>query len=207
MKSALTLRREPSQERSRKTFERILESAIELLEEQGWDGFNTNALAAHAGLGIQALYRYFPNKRAVMTVLAERMAREWDGWFVDIDDALEQGRSWTEIWSSSIDTFIDGLRSMPGGLAIRQAMTASAALREIDQRDNERLAERLGEVLLRQKPGLRPKEAHAAARTLIESATAVLDVALLSEPAAAKRLVSEVKRMQLAYLSECFGLR
>ncbi|MDP3489668.1 MAG: TetR/AcrR family transcriptional regulator [Phenylobacterium sp.] len=50
----------------------ILEAAAQLLERDGQEGFNTNAVAERAGVSIGALYRYFPNKRALMHALAER---------------------------------------------------------------------------------------------------------------------------------------
>ena len=60
------LRNVPTQARSRETFEKILATAVELLDELGWDGFNTNLLAERAGVRVSAVYRYFPNKEAVL---------------------------------------------------------------------------------------------------------------------------------------------
>lgn len=50
----------------------ILEAAAQLLERDGLDGFTTNAVAERAGVSIGAVYRYFPNKRALTHALAER---------------------------------------------------------------------------------------------------------------------------------------
>lgn len=197
---SLTLRREPRQARSRATFETILQAAAELLDCEGWEGFNTNLLAERAGLGLQALYRYFPNKLTVVVTLAERMVAEWETWFKSFDDALAQGGSLESIWSDYIDTFVEGIRELPGGLAVRRAMYAAPELREIDQKDNARFAERLGAALNRCDPQLELEQARSIAAVLIESAVPVIDLALMSSPTDAERLLTELKSMQIRYL-------
>lgn len=200
--STLKLRREPRQARSRATFESILRVAAELLEQDGWEGFNTNLLAERAGLGPQALYRYFPNKIAVVATIAERMVEEWDTWFKSIDEALGEGDSIEQVWGDYIDDFVVGIRSLPGGLAVRRAMSATPELREIDQLDNTRLADRLGAALTRCDSNLPLEDACAVARMLIESAVPVIDLALMSAPTESERLLRELKDMQITYLTK-----
>lgn len=48
----------------------ILEAAAQLLEGVGESGFNTNAVAKRAGVSIGTLYRYFPDKQAIIIALA-----------------------------------------------------------------------------------------------------------------------------------------
>jgi AcrR family transcriptional regulator len=71
-KSPSGLRSLPRQDRSRFSVEAILEAATQILELHGEAGFNTNAVAARAGVSIGALYRYFPDKRAILLALAQR---------------------------------------------------------------------------------------------------------------------------------------
>ncbi|MBX3481302.1 MAG: TetR/AcrR family transcriptional regulator [Caulobacter sp.] len=65
-------RARPRQDRSRASVEAILEAAAQVLEASGEAGFNTNAVARRAGVSIGALYRYFPDKRAILVALARR---------------------------------------------------------------------------------------------------------------------------------------
>ena len=65
-------RKIPTQSRSRATVEVVLEAATQLLEALGERGFNTNAVAERAGVSIGTLYRYFPDKRSILTALARR---------------------------------------------------------------------------------------------------------------------------------------
>src|SRR5208337_3897634 len=95
----LAPRRQPVQERAHKTVDLILDTAASLLAEAGIEAFNTNLLAQRAGLRIRTIYRYFPNKLAVMTALAERMAAEWDGWFDGFRALSDPRADWRVAWA------------------------------------------------------------------------------------------------------------
>lgn len=66
------MRKIPRQSRARDTVDVVLEAAAQLLEASGEAGFNTNAVAERAGVSIGALYRYFPDKQAILRALALR---------------------------------------------------------------------------------------------------------------------------------------
>jgi AcrR family transcriptional regulator len=68
-KSIKSIVRAPQQDRSRQTVEAILESAIQILEEDGLDGFKVSALAERSGYSVGTLYQYFENIDAVMLAL------------------------------------------------------------------------------------------------------------------------------------------
>ena len=72
MSGAENRRKIPAQPRARATVQVVLEAATQLLEAVGERGFNTNAVAERAGVSIGTLYRYFPDKRSILTALARR---------------------------------------------------------------------------------------------------------------------------------------
>lgn len=72
MKSVEKVRKSPTQNRSRDSVGCILEAAAQILETDGETGFTTNAVAERAGVSIGTLYRYFPDKGAILLTLAER---------------------------------------------------------------------------------------------------------------------------------------
>lgn len=201
--TSITLRSVPTQARSRETFERILEAAVELLEEEGWDGFNTNLLAQKADCRVSAVYRYFSNKETVIATLARRAIDEWDTWFENFDAEMEATGDLAQVWSKHVDKFYNSIHQLPGGLAIRRAMKASPLLAEIDQADTDVLIQKLADTLRTNFPQLKPRRCEAIAQVLLESAVAVLDKALESTPAKAKILLEELKTMQQEYLKLC----
>ena len=70
--SPLKLRKAPRQSRSAETVAAIIEAAAQLLETEGFEGFNTNAVARRAGVSIGSLYQYFPSKDALTLALIRR---------------------------------------------------------------------------------------------------------------------------------------
>jgi AcrR family transcriptional regulator len=71
-RSTLEPRKYAVQPRSADTVAAILEAAARVLERHGFAGYNTNAVAALAGVSIGSLYQYFPNKDALVAALVER---------------------------------------------------------------------------------------------------------------------------------------
>jgi len=68
----LEARKTPTQSRSAETVNVILEAAARILEETGFEGYTTNAVAERAGVSIGSLYQYFPGKDALTVALIER---------------------------------------------------------------------------------------------------------------------------------------
>jgi AcrR family transcriptional regulator len=66
-------KQDPVQRRSVQTFELILRATAELLSEVGIEGLSTSLICKRAGLTPPALYRYFPNKFAVVKELGARL--------------------------------------------------------------------------------------------------------------------------------------
>lgn len=66
-------RKRPSQERSRATFDALVEACTRLLPKLGYAGTTTNHIAARAGVSIASLYEWFPGKDAIVAQVAERL--------------------------------------------------------------------------------------------------------------------------------------
>lgn len=69
-------RKRPCQQRSRDTVRAILDASADLLEAEGIEGYNTNAIAAGAGVSIGSVYQYFPGKDAITLALLDRETAE-----------------------------------------------------------------------------------------------------------------------------------
>ncbi len=62
-------RKRPRQARAAATFDAILEAAARILEKDGFDAVNTNAVAELAGVSVGSLYQYFPTKESILAEL------------------------------------------------------------------------------------------------------------------------------------------
>jgi AcrR family transcriptional regulator len=68
----LTPYRRPSQARGEAKFERLLDAAHSLIEEQGVEEFSLADVAKRAGVATGSAYHFFPNLEAIFIALVER---------------------------------------------------------------------------------------------------------------------------------------
>lgn len=73
-----TTRRVPTQERSRRRVERILDAAASLVVERGVEALTTRDIAEAAGVPVASLYQYFADKDDVLVALVARDMAEMD---------------------------------------------------------------------------------------------------------------------------------
>lgn len=76
-------RRDPQQERSRETVDRILAAADHEIGERGLAAASTTRIAARAGVSVGALYRFFHDKAAIADALAARYLEAVEPAYVD----------------------------------------------------------------------------------------------------------------------------
>src|SRR5258708_7556864 len=79
----------PKQDRSQDLVDAILIAARRLLQSSGVAQLTTNHIATSAGVSIGSLYRYFPNKEAIVVALIEK---EISGHLAALRAALEKAR-------------------------------------------------------------------------------------------------------------------
>src|SRR5512143_1597855 len=70
------------QQRSEETRGRIMEAAIKLFSERGFDASSVDDICAEAGVSKGAFYHHFESKQALFLALL-------DGWLRTIDSAIE----------------------------------------------------------------------------------------------------------------------
>jgi AcrR family transcriptional regulator len=65
--------RPPKQRRSRESYERVLDAAHVLLEENGFDGFTVQEVALRSGVSVGALYERFGSKETLLRCVHGRL--------------------------------------------------------------------------------------------------------------------------------------
>lgn len=196
---ALKPRSTPQQARSRATVERILQVTAELLEEVGVEAFNTNLLAGRAGLGTRAIYRYFPNKLAILVAMAESFGAAERDWIGDLRRIGSSG-DWRGAVAAAIDGYFDAASRQRGYVALRAAARATPEFAELDRIANQALEEDLAEGLASLGVSIGAAHMSALCRTIMESSNRVLDIALTAPAAEARLLVAELKLMIVSLL-------
>lgn len=200
----LTPRAAPKQARSRATFDHILKVGATLLEEVGLEGFNTNLLAERAGISPRAIYRYFPNKFAVMLALTEQQSvleREWIG---DLK-TLNRFDDWAEAVGAAVDGYYQAARRRTGYTALRIASQAVPQLREFGAVAIERLEADLETGLKSLGLDLPEVRLRVIAKIMIETSNRILDLAIETGGEEGDVMVEELKLMITTLLAEHLG--
>ena len=72
-----SVRTEPTQRRSTQRLDALLDAAAEIVDETGFERLTTQMVAERAGASIGTVYRYFPDRVAVLHALRERSVRRF----------------------------------------------------------------------------------------------------------------------------------
>ena len=111
--SAAALRVEPLQERSVARIDALLDAAATVVDEVGFDRLTTAQVAEESGASIGTVYRYFPDRIALLVALRDRAVRRYRA---AASDEIE--RTAPATWQGAIEqltqTFENMFRTEPG---------------------------------------------------------------------------------------------
>ena len=108
-----SLRNNPQQERSRQSLESILRVCGQIIDESGHAGVTTAEVAKRAQMAIGTVYRFFPDRIALMIGVYQYMQDQFV--VLCIERLLEEDpRSWQDALGIMMDTSVVARRTIPG---------------------------------------------------------------------------------------------
>lgn len=185
----------PNQDRSQRTMERVLAAAAELLEEVGFERLSTNMICKRAGLTPPALYRYFPNKYAVLKELGTRLMEAQNALLDDWDPGAEHMAAQIEHFLR--ETLAVTRRFKAGGWIMR-SLHATPVLSDVRLDSHRRMAGLMTDKALARWPDLDRNAAFASARVGVEMGYALVEM-LLDEPGIDENLALRSTAQMLAH--------
>jgi AcrR family transcriptional regulator len=191
-------RRRPTQERSHKKFDHLLEVSRELLLEVGFESFTCEEVAHRAGLPIGTLYQFFQNKYVIVCELDRVDA-------VGVREELEQFAS--EIpsldWLKFLDRLIDHVAALwsgdPSRRAVWHAVQSTPATRATAALTEHELATQVAYVLGPLTPGTPRERRTIMAEVIIHVVYSMLNFSIRDNQSHEEAVV-ELKRLLAAYL-------
>jgi len=194
---------QPVQDRSRTTYEAILTAAGELLEEIGIERFSTNLVCQRAGLTPPALYRYFPNKYALLKELGIRLlAAHGEVMFRTMQKtpAGTVGPARSLIRARQRQQELNRVtREFPGGAWILRAMRAVPLLRDVRRDAVELAADRILLAMRERFPLVSEARLSAATRLAVELSFLATEIALDEAEDVAESITQEIAVMMVQY--------
>jgi AcrR family transcriptional regulator len=192
-----SLRRAPSQARSRERVEKMLAAAKGLIAEKGSDALRMGEVAERAGVSIGSLYQFFPDKAAVIRTLAERYNAEGRACIAEglagVADAAGLRRSFAAL----IDTYYGIFLAEPVMRDIWSGTQADPALRDLDREDSRINGAVLAQVMARLRPEADRTAVEASAFLVMQLGEAAMRLAISVPREEGDRLIAAYKRMAL----------
>ena len=169
---ALDAKLQPTQARGQDTYEIVLATAGEMLGEVGFEQLTTNAICKRAGLTPPALYRYFPNKYAILKALGDRLMKAQDEMvFAWMAAGGLEGDTPAERIAKNVamlTEMIEMTRRFPGGAAIGRALRAVPMLQQLRFASRDMVAGQFAQVLKLRYPHASEARARLAMRMRVE---------------------------------------
>ena len=191
--------RRPVQDRSRLTVQSILDAGARILAERGWAAFDTNAVAARAGVSIGSLYEYFEDKHSLTDAIADAHLAAGEALLAAAGARLAEDAEPQALVAALVEGAV-ALHADDPRLhrVLSSEVPLSARVRGRAQRLRDALIERLAHSLRSRVPDPR-----LAATLLVDTADATVHRWWVEEggaPVRPRRLASELGTMLTAYL-------
>ena len=190
-----TPRRIPSQQRGRERVERILAVATELIARNGSDALRMGEIVEKADVSFGSLYQYFPDKTAIIRVLAERFNEQGRQC---VEDELVAIKSTSDL-QAGLGRIIDGYYAMflgePVMRDIWHATQADKLLQQVDAEDTEWHSQAFLAVLKRLWPERDQVELARIARLTMQLVAAAVRYAISIEREEGDKAIALFKAM------------
>ena len=198
-----SLRTRPVQARGRDKLARMLEVADRLIATEGADAVTTTRIAAEAGISVGSVYRYLPNRNAIIEALAQHylglLEEEMDALVAAVGPDEEDE---PDLVGRAVDAFAAFYRAHPGFRALWFGRHMTAEALELDRAHKLRMAERIRALLVARGLGRDDRRTLRISQTIQLSTDAVIQEAFRTSPKGDKALLEQLKAMLRGYLAE-----
>jgi AcrR family transcriptional regulator len=152
------VRTTPSQARGKERVRMILVAALDLFRQYGLEEVTTNDIAAQAKIPIGSLYRYYPNKDAIIIALTQLYVDDLSKIFDDIaQHPFLPHLSWDEVLLLMVDAWVNYSR-LNGPFAFLYAEKANPRLQALNRPAWEKFVDSFSGVLRRRCPEITDRE-------------------------------------------------
>jgi len=178
---SLSLRNEPVQARSAARLTGLLDAAAAVIDELGYERLTTAMVAERAGASIGTVYRYFPDRIAVLQALG---ARNLDRVLSSVSDEIlnESYTSWTDALTAAFEVLKDAFQNEAGFRSLRVGDVIDLRPAPNPRPYNSVVAETMHEGLVKRFGVTDSAEARFAFEAAIEISDALAARAFSTEP-------------------------
>jgi AcrR family transcriptional regulator len=189
------------QARGERRIVQILDAALDLFAEVGYEGASTNRIAAKAGISPGSLYQFFANKEAIAEALSARLAEVMRAAYAPaFDDNAIAILPIDEMLDRVLDPLVEfnvrhpGTKALVGGPDMPPQL--AAATQPLQEALNARVVAMVGLRL----PDFSAAECNRAAFVILQIVRAMMPSILAAGGAERAALTAELKKALRGYL-------
>jgi AcrR family transcriptional regulator len=198
------LRNEPVQARSTARLTALLDAAAATIEEIGFERLTTAMVAERAGASIGTVYRYFPDRIALLQALA---GRNLERVLLRVTDEVEDPRHST--WAAALDAgfaaLVDAFRLEPGFRGLRVGDVIDLRPAPYERTFNSVVAERIFDRLVARFDIPDTAEARFRFETAIEISDALATRAFARDRHGDEAFLGAARDVVFGMLTDVFG--
>jgi AcrR family transcriptional regulator len=198
------VRTEPIQQRSAARLSALLDAAAEVVDEVGFDRITTAMVAERAGASIGTVYRYYPDRVAVLEGLRERAVLRFRQRVAENLTNVKP-QTWWEAVDCGITAFVDLYRAEPGFRILHFADRERAQTTSSDQVDSGFFANQIAAVLSEEYSLEGGPDLIFRLEVAVEMADSLLTRAFTWNSQGDERFIVECRRIMHDYLAGYYG--
>ncbi|TDW31511.1 TetR/AcrR family transcriptional regulator [Cryobacterium psychrophilum] len=197
-------RAEPIQQRSAARLSGLLDAAASVVDEVGFDRITTAMIAERAGASIGTVYRYYPDRVAVLNALHERAVLRLRERVLK-EYSANKPETWWDAVDGAITAFVGLYRSEPGFRILNFTDREGPGIGEESELESVSFARELATVFAEEFAVPREPEFTFRLEVALELADALLSRAFQVDQLGDERFIAECRRVLYAYLSSFYG--
>jgi AcrR family transcriptional regulator len=190
----------PTQARSKKRLERMMDAAEREFADVGFEAATMQSIAARAETSIGSLYQFFPNKQVLFDAITERYLTRVRGMLDLLLSEELLARPWTEVLETAVDAIWAFDRDDPAVRAIWIQGRVTPELISAGSAINREMAARLEVFFARHLPAVPAAHRPVVATMVVETISSMIFVATLRGEPVASRVMKETKVLLRRYL-------
>lgn len=199
------LRNEPVQARSTARLTSLLDAAAAVIDEIGYERLTTAMIAERAGSSIGTVYRYFPDRIAVLHALSARSMSRFVAEGVPRIESADHS-NWLDAVTAALQYWVDAFRTEPGFRSLRFGDVLDLRPRSGEHTSNGIISAAIATVLSN-KHGLDDGDLQFRVEIAVEICDAILGRAFVFDARGNERIIDEALTAARNYLIGFYGDR
>jgi AcrR family transcriptional regulator len=178
----------------------VLDAADDVLAADGAEAFTTTRVAEVAGVSIGSVYRFFPDKEAIVEALAVRYWSDFEDLVAGVAEA-DEAHPHDDPVGDVLDVLVAGFRARPGFLSLWFGGLRTEQVRDATRPTRTAIARSIERILQRHWPDASPDIRARVSEMAVLAGDGLLREAFRRDQSGDTGVLTESKHMLKAYIA------